>query len=108
MDNAEFVKWAAAQGAGWVAAIIVCYFYRRDVMKKNGDVLRSEGRLFDMIERYSSATERLVGAIDKLDGTLGEHQRFVSMSLERLTRDVGEVSHDVKNLLNRSIMRPLP
>lgn len=115
MENIEFIRWAAAQGAGWVAAGLVWYFYRRDILKRNSDMAvahvrrdAQEGRLFDLIERYASATERLVGAIDKLEVTLTEHQRFASNAADRLARDVGEVSHDVKNLLNRSIMRPLP
>lgn len=91
-----------------LVAGILGYFYRRDFLRKIAGLRNAherrdvrEERLLSIVERQAAASEALVLTIAKLDETLIEHHRFATAWADRLTTQVGEIGHDVKNVLDR-------
>lgn len=105
----EALKWFGSLGVGGVLAGGIFMLYRADRLSERKDALQEkerlekrEDRLVVIIERQATASERLAVLIEKLDETLTEHHRFAASWTERLSHDVGQIHHDVVNLLNRA------
>lgn len=94
----EVLKWGAQQGAGWVAAAVMVWVYRRDHLRKQAGLREAherrdarEERLLVIIERHATAGEALVQTIAKLDATLIEHHRFAAAWTERLGAQIDAI-----------------
>jgi hypothetical protein len=82
MIDIDSIKTLSAFGVGGILAALIFVFYRQDFLRERetAHVERErqehrEDRLLQVIERNATASERLAVTIDKLGGSIADHNR---------------------------------
>lgn len=108
MNEIEIIKWAVQQGGGWVVAIMIFLFYRKDALRKQDNLKEAherrdkhEDRLMDLLEKTARSSESLTLVIGTLNKTVEEHHRFTMLAVERIGDVLLKIQKDATSVLER-------